>query len=375
MNRDCTGYFYRRLISRTFTICAISLSLILCLSLFSGCKSNDGFIIFERNYRLMRSNQNGEGEITITQGFDTNPAVSADGQLIAYAHSSSDPRTPDTSRTNPPPTASLYVAKSDGSNPQRVTPQEWETSSGWELIFPVPEGTTWIRRDCSQPSFSRDGTKLAFIMNDYAWQETAEWNGEYSMDAIAVIGISGPQKGELNILEKAGDAIVPGGLTCPRFSNNGKYVYFYDIYSGGPPASSIYRISTSGGEKTLVAEGDSSKGYYALDISPGDGSIATVEIGWNDQSFGTSLQGNITLMNSDGSDKRPVKTGNEYVDVGSDYLRFSPDGDSLVFSTHPFGSHPDSQNNIYTVNTNGTGLKKIITNGRGAAWGEEMESK
>lgn len=374
MSHDCIVCTFRRLIARTLTICAISFSLILWLSFFSGCKSNDGFIIFERDYKLMRSNQNGEGEITITEGFDTNPAVSADGQLIAYAHSASDPRTPGTSGTNPPPAASLYVANADGGNPQRVTPQEWETSSGWELIFPVPEGTTWMQRDCCQPSFSRDGTKMVFKMTDRAWQETTEWGGEYDMEAIAVIDISGPSKGELNILVKEGDAIVPGGLTCPRFSNDGKYIYFYDIYSGGPPESSIFRISTSGGEKRLVAEGNEDKGYYALDISPKDGSIATVEISWNYRIFGSSLQGNIVLMNSDGSNKRYIKT-DEYVDVGYDSIRFSPDGDSLVFSTHRFGSHPDSQSNIYTVNTNGTNLKKIITNGRDAAWGKETDVK
>ena len=377
MNRNRIRCFHGQRITIAFIIIALSFYLVLWSFFIAGCENNKGFIIFERNYKLLRANQNGSEEKTITNGFDNTPAVSANGQLIAYTHSSSDPRTPTTtSNTVSPPVVSLYTAKADGSNPVRVTPQEWGTSSGWEPIFPRQEGTTWVQRDCSQPSFSRDGTKLVFIMDDSAWQELGnEGSGGYGLEAIAVIGLSGPQKGKLQILAKTEDMFVGGGgFSNPRFASDGAYVYFNEFSGGGPPESSLCRISAAGGKTTVIAQGSPNKGYYAFDVSPKNNSIAAVDVG-SSRRPGPSMPGIIVLMNTDGSNKRYVDTGSAY--VGSDYLCFSPDGDSLAFSDQQMGtqSAPGAHSDIYTVMTNGTSLKRVIINGRGPAWGKASSSK
>ncbi len=341
----------------------------------TGTKPGEEFIVFERDYKLVRADRDGTGQETITAGFDTDPAISADGTRTAYAHSGTDPRTNTSLTSTPPPVVSIYTAGADGSDPVRVTPQAWGTSSGWDPLFTRQEGTVWMQRDCGQPSFSRDGSRLAFVMRDHAYQETADGGrGSYGLEAVAVIGLTGSQKGKLDILVKTEEMFGGAGYANPRFSGNGAYVYFQEFPGSGPPASSITRVDTDGGNKKVIAnydidpgQGGSQKGWYAFDISSADGRIAAIELSMGGAGGGAT--GKIVMMDPDGSNQRDVNTGSAY--VGSDNLCFSPDGRSLAFSTQEFGRQTQgAPSDIDTVKTDGTGLNTIVTNGRAAAWGK-----
>ncbi|MDD5749018.1 MAG: hypothetical protein PHP64_08280 [Actinomycetota bacterium] len=379
-------------------IIGLFLCIALCFAFASGCgeksgetahntkpekpqeekKTPTGFIVFERDYKLLRARENGSGERTITSGFDTEPDISVDGSSIAYTHTESDPRRDVTLSPTPPPVSSIYISNSDGRNPERVTPQEWGTSSGWKPIFERQEGTVWVQRDCREPSFSQDGNKIAFVMRDHAYQETeGGGRGEYALEAVAVYGLKGPEKGNLDILVRTDDLFGGSSFSNPRFSTDGGFIYFNESPGGGPPAVAIARVNADGSNKTTIAnfeisaaQGGMNKGYFAFDISPVDGSIAAVEL--SHSGTGTEFLGKITLMSPEGSDRRYIDTSG--VNVGADNLCFSPDGKRLAFSTQEFGRETQgAPSDIYTVMTKGTGLKKVVTNGRFAAWGRTVK--
>lgn len=333
-----------------------------------------GFIVFERDYRLMRVNEDGSSPVSLTSGYDTDPAVSADGGHIAYAHSETDPRSVTSTLTRtPPPVVSIYEADSDGKGPVRLTPQEWGTSTGWDpLVTRQPEGTAWIQRDCSQPSYSRDGSKLALVLRDHGFHESPSGGiGGFGLEAVATLGLTGADKGKLTIIARTEDAFGGGGFSSPRFSNDGDYIYFDEMGGGGPPGSAIVRVDSTGANKTVIANyaiGQAQGpdiGYYAFDVSPTDGSLAALEVSVGN---GDMFAGKIVLMAPDGTNRRYVPTEGVY--IGADNLCFSPDGGSLAFSTQEFGRQSfGAPSDVYRVKTSGEGLVKVVTDGRDAAWG------
>jgi len=334
-------------------------------------RKRKGFIVFERDYKLFRASEDGSNQAAITAGFDKDVAISPDGKKIAYIHYDSDPRNYTALTSVPPPCASIFIGNSNGTQKTRLTPVEWGTSSGWEPIFTKREGTVWLQRDCSQPSFSKDGSKLVFVIYDHAYQEDpAGGMGEYGFETIATIELAGKEKGKFKILVEPRDTDGGGGFSNPKFSNDNSYVYFNDFPGGGPPASAIARIPSIGGEKTVIVNYEvgtgQDRGYYAFDISPTEDKIAACEIG---QIEGKGFIGKIILMKIDGSARSYIDTGN--ISVGADSLSFSPDGKFILFNTEEFGRAKTSPSDIYKVGVDGSGLSMIISNGRSAVWGSE----
>lgn len=337
-------------------------------------KTASSFIVFERDLKLYKADGQGRDEKKITSGYDTEPAVSFNGSRISYTHSDADPRSYTQLTAQPPPARSIFVAKGDGTAARRVTPREWETPTGWEPIVARQADTVWIQRDCTQPSFSHDGSRIAFVMRDHAYQESPDGaKGGYGLEAVAVIGIEGSHEGELSVVSRTTDMFGGGGFANPRFSNDDASLYFNESPGGGPPGSRIVRMNLDGSNKQVIAEynlqasqGGRDTGFFGFGVSPVDGSIAAVEI--NMPGAGPDFTGKIALMDPQGSNRRYVDTGT--VNVGPDSLCFSPDGRSLVFCTRPLGRRtPEPQSDIFTVGIDGAGLTSIISGGQYPAWG------
>jgi Tol biopolymer transport system component len=238
-------------------------------------------------------------QITRPEGIDAHPSFSPDGQKIAFSRSVGG-------------NFDIYVMNADGSGVQRLT-----TSAAVDLV----------------PSFSLDGKRIAFESNR---------DGEFR---IYVMNADGADQRRITY--------GPGSDMGAKFSPDGTLIAFasdrggdgYDMYVMGADGTGLKRLTTG-------AHNDFSRSW----------SPDSREIAFNGNRHGT---GQIFIMDRDGGNMRQVtdnpgstpafSPGGLFPSFRGDVTPvWSPDGRKVVFSSDRNGHFE-----IYTINTNGTGLKRL----------------
>jgi len=336
-------------------------------------------IVFERDKRIWIMNPDGTEQKQITwTGEDSNPALSPDGKYVVFQRRKEPVNDDNTSTFVHTDPNALFLISADGNDPKRLTPPEWATTSGWTPLFPVQEGTKWLRRDCLEPSFSSDGSAICFKIRDEAYQETPDGGrGLPGLDGIAVMDLQGTESTGTDVV-LVSDSMYSGPFySMPHFSPGGEYIYFGCAGGGGPPGIGLDRIDADGENRAVVIPceigmhtGGVDRGYYAFDISPDGTKIACVEMTWGEnrsEERSYTWNARLCLFNIDGTDKRYIGTGD--VSVGAYCLCFSPDGAEIAFTNEEYASMDGSvEPGLYVVGIDGAGLKKVAENAVAPSW-------
>jgi Tol biopolymer transport system component len=199
----------------------------------------------------------------------------------------------------------IYVMDEDGKNQKKLTKN-----------IAIEEG---------RPGWFPDGKKIIFASNR---------NGNYDLYSV--------DTGGNNLRQITHD---DGEKTDPAVSPDGNKI-IYTVREGRN--SSIYCIDTNGGNKKLL----SADGSYASWSKDGK------QIIFQTNRDGKTVNGRIPapeiyVMKADGSDQKNI-SNNDYWDF---YCYFSPDGRSIVFT-----SMRDGNQEVYTMNVDGTNVKRITYN-------------
>ena len=234
--------------------------------------------------------------LTDHEGADDQPSWSPDGTQLVF-------------RSNRDGKLNIYVMGSDGSNPTRLTAEDYNSS----------------------PSWSPDGTKIAFS------------SGDTDGDAIYVMGSDGSDATRLT---------YRGNNGSPSWSPDGARIAFastptpsanLEIYVMGSDGSNLTRLTDTGWNDSPVWSPDGSK--IAFVSNRGTGEVDTFDI---------------YVMGSDGSN--PTRL----TDAGDNRSpSWSPDGTRIAFQ-----STRDGETDIYVMGSDGSDATRLTATGdnRSPSW-------
>ncbi len=259
---------------------------------------------------VMDADGSNQTRLTDTPSNNIDPAFSPDGTKIAFASYRDDPKTE---------RSEIYVMNADGGNQKRLT-----TSSD--------------RISSSQPAWSPDGGRIAYIHGSHINIMNADGSGLTSIDAL-----------------------IPFE---PAWSPDGTKIAF--SVCDDPDfcfSSSIYVMSADGSVVTpLVESTEFLEYYYAPAWSP-DGAKLAFGHALTDFIFG-SATAELRTMNVDGSNQKNVAAATVSA------VSWSPDGAKITFDSS-FGEN----NDINVVNINGSD-RLDLTNKQGVnfhpSWGPSL---
>lgn len=206
-------------------------------------------------------------------------------------------------------TWSIHAMNKDGSNRQRLT----HAKNKWD----------------SAPAWSPDGKKIAF---GRAYPDAGSvWNHE-----IWTMNADGSDQLQLTSLD--------GG--APSFTPDGRIVFH-----STPNTSEIFIADQDGSNKKQLTNNESED--WHPEVSPDGKEIV----------FMSDRDGNheIYVMNIDGSDPKRLT----YNEVRDSTPTWSPDGTQILFTSN---ESDGEERNIYLMNRDGTGLRKLIEKAGAPAW-------
>jgi Tol biopolymer transport system component len=284
----------------------------------------NGLIVFQRfagdqqQLFTMRGDGSGIRQLTTT-GEHERPVWSPNGKRIAYLREPSG----------------IFTINADGGG-------ETELTAGFGAAGK-------LARD---PGWSPDGRRIALEVTDLPHMDEGIWimnaNGSrpHAVTHVALRSdFSGPYEGR------------------PRFSPDGKRLVFHEARSNDESAIFVVRVNGTGLRRITPWSGD----YAEPSWSP-DGSRVVFN-SWFDAHPGQSA--NVFTARADGSGRRQL-THNAGGAGAAHTASYSPDGKKIVFTQAPMALSSHSPNDIYTMNVDGSHVRRLTHlaqfDAQGADW-------
>lgn len=258
---------------------------------------------------IYRMNTDGSGLKNLTRrpGTYGTPSLSPDGRTLVF----------DTYPGN-----DIWVMNVDGSGLARLTNRNGGENEGRN----------------SQPRWSPDGTRIAFI------SDRGSFLGSSETDAFVM---SADGSSPRNLSAQLGDA-VSSGVRLVRWSPAGQVVFETTAFLNGNPNHQVYVVNADGtGLRTLFSGGDS----HSVAWSPDGSKVAFIR----------GRDARLHVMNSDGTGVRSLTDGGAWLPGPSaSYVTshdpWSPDGTRIVFQRWAGAAVGGT---IHVINADGTGLQQV----------------
>lgn len=306
----------------------------------------NGKIAFETNrdgnFEIYVMNPDGTNQVNLTNNAagDFTPSFSSDGRKIVFG----------SFRDNA--NGEIYVMNSDGSNQIRLTNNtEVEYSPAFS-----PNGSRIVF--ASRPDINSNNSDI-YVMNSDGSNKTRLTNNggnvpSFSPDGSKIVFTSGRDGDGSRIYIMNSDGTNQTKLTgasiyddSPAFSPDGSKIVFFSGRNGN---AEIYVMNPDGTNQTRLTNNTAGDGQPAF--SPDSSKIA----------FLSSRDGNdeIYTMNADGTNQTRL-TNNPAIDGQPSWQRLSTNGTSGNGKI-TFHSFRDGNNEIYTMNPDGTNPVNLTNN-------------
>jgi len=291
---------------------SIAVFLILCLFLFVGQASSEGWVVYARGTDgpegLWVMDTNGENQRQLTNIRDGGPVWSPDGRQIAFARLSSDD----------PDSKGIYVINADGSNLMRLTDGQYD----------------------GEPAWSPDGKRIAFS-RQVREKEDRDGDGILEIEAISIYIV--------NL-----DGTMPWRVTAenpehwdryPDWSPDGKKIVF-ERYNqeGAVKLLQIWVMDSDGSNQEILSNTQDLHQDYQPVWSP-DGT----KIGFARLNAATKGR-DICLMDTNGANVRKLSNSAAI----NALPKWSPDGTEIVFISNGSGIFK-----VHTMNADGSNVRQL----------------
>jgi len=248
---------------------------------------NSKNIVFNRDYDIYQISSDGSDEINLTKSayFECDFSIAKDGSMIVY--------TSDQDEINNDHRTEIYSLSLKNNEITRLT-----NSRNWAINAKLSPGLTYL----SYFSWDSINNYYSLILKDLytSTQDTICndcWTASFSPDENLIcytVANSGLYITNINTLESR--LLIAEGF-YPKFSPNGKYVYYMTGYND---ELIIAKIRTDGSNKTYFPTGQVVAGQY--DISADGELIAFVRIKEDNTNW-------ICVINSDGTNLQELSRG------------------------------------------------------------------
>lgn len=295
----------------------------------------------------------GLGKLSRTSGIggEFGPAWSPDGSKVAFYVDDSVGGSYD-----------LYVMNADGSGMTRLTDSS---------------------RDETNPVWSPDGTRLAYVVdNPDGTSEIFTMKADGTGKAKLTDGVHdlspawSPDGSKIAFVRGAADydiyTVRPDGIDLKKLTNFSGYE---EMPVWSPDGSRIAFLSSQAGETELDVMNADGTGVAKLTDAPTDRPECCVgRVAWSPDgttiAFGVYGDGNWDLyaVNADGTEQMRLtsESGDEVSPI------WAPNGSKIAFLASPAPSSEGDNGgtfDVYTMESDGTGLTELTSNGRGLGGG------
>lgn len=243
----------------------------------------------------------------------------------------------------------------------------------YNIFSVLPDGSvqrrlTMSATDESDPSWSADGRRLAFVRGDHIFKMTDGGGAEtkvtrgraidsspaftpgggrivFSRDNLPIAGPGHPRRVSIMMTDAAGGntkRLVTGFIRAPAIAPSGKRIVFEGIPKGKPKMSyGLWTIRRDGSDLQRLTHPGASVYDETPDWSPNGRDVVFLRCGTDSSTHG--CVGSLEVVAADGADRHPIRAV-----VGEAYPAYAPNGARIALT-----SGSDTCSGIFTVNTAG----------------------